>query len=106
MNQHVKTVLTTLRRWFESYYGDRLDRLILFGSHARGDANPGSDIDVLVVLKGPVNSIDEINKTNHAIADLSLKYDVVISCVFIDQETFNHRFGPFLRNVRREGVAL
>ena len=37
-------------RMTETYH-DRLIALVLFGSQARGDANPDSDIDILVVLK-------------------------------------------------------
>jgi hypothetical protein len=39
-------------------------------------------------------------------ADLSLKHDVVVSCVFMAEEEFERRQGPFLRNVRREGVVV
>jgi predicted nucleotidyltransferase len=48
-------VLATLRRQLEEIYGERLVRMVLYGSRARGEAEPGSDIDVLIVLKGPVN---------------------------------------------------
>jgi uncharacterized protein len=53
-----------------------LQHLTLFGSQARGDAEPGSDIDVLVVLKSPANPGEEIKRTGKAIADLSLDYNL------------------------------
>jgi hypothetical protein len=40
------------------------------------------------------------------VAELSLAHDAVIACVFMDEERFLHRQGPFLRNVRREGITL
>ena len=40
-------------------YGPRLKRLVLFGSQARGDATPESDVDVLVVLDGPTGAYEE-----------------------------------------------
>jgi predicted nucleotidyltransferase len=55
MNEKLQTILTELRRRFEALYGERLVRMVLFGSQAREDAELGSDIDVLVVLKGPVS---------------------------------------------------
>ena len=61
MNAQLKTILTELGDNFRTLYGDRLVRLVLFGSHARGDAVPGSDIDVLVVLRGPVEPGVEID---------------------------------------------
>jgi predicted nucleotidyltransferase len=80
--------------------------MVLYGSQARGDAVPGSDIDVIVVLQGPVSPGEEIARTGGIVADLSLSYGVVIACLFMDQEQFMHGHGPFLRNVRREGISV
>ncbi|MEL6222113.1 MAG: nucleotidyltransferase domain-containing protein, partial [Cyanobacteria bacterium J06627_8] len=44
-------VLDSLSNYLNHLYGQQLEELILFGSHARGEATPESDIDVLVVLK-------------------------------------------------------
>ena len=98
-------ILTELRRRLEQLYGGRLVGLTLFGSHARGDADPASDIDVLVVLGGEVNPGLEIRRTGEIVSEISLRHDVVISCVFLDEERFLHRNGPLLRNIRREGIA-
>ncbi|MBI4639522.1 MAG: nucleotidyltransferase domain-containing protein [Candidatus Tectomicrobia bacterium] len=106
MNAKLKATLTELRCRFEALYGDRLVRMVLYGSQARGDAEPGSDIDILVVLKGSVSPGDEIARTGETIADLSLQFDEVISCVFMDEDRFTHRNGPFLRNIRKEGIVV
>ena len=105
MSERLKTILTELRHRFEALYGPRLIQMILYGSQARGDAEPGADIDVLVVLQGPVNPGDEITRTGEVVADISLRFNEVISCVFMDEERFRHRHGPLLRNIRREGVG-
>ncbi len=106
MTEKLKTILTELRSRLEALYGDRLARLILYGSRARGEAEDGSDIDVLVVLNGPVDPGEEIARTGEIAADLSLRHNEVISCAFMDEQRFTQRNGPFLRNVRREGVPL
>ena len=106
MNEKLKTILAELRRRFEALYGERLVQTILFGSQARGDAEPGSDIDVLVVLKDPVQPGEEIDRSIDIVADLSLQHNEVISCVFIGEDRFRHRHGPLLRNVRKEGIAI
>jgi predicted nucleotidyltransferase len=106
MGEKVKSILAELRRRFEALYGDRLVAMILYGSQARGDAEPGSDIDVLVVLQGPVDSGAEITRTSEIVAGLSLEHGEAISCVFMDEHRFATRNGPLLRNVRKEGVAI
>ena len=106
MNKKIKYILEILRHRFEIFYGDRLVHLVLFGSRARGDAESDSDIDVLVVLHGPVNAVEEIRRTSGIVSDLCLEYEVVISCVFMDLYRYKNKQGPLLRNVRKEGVAL
>ena len=106
MNINLQLILTRLKQELTDLYGDRLQHLTLFGSQARGDAEPGSDIDVLVVLKPPVNPGEEIKRTGKAIADLSLDYDVVISCLFMDETHYQTRNGSLLRNIRKDGVLL
>ncbi len=106
MNITLQKVLIHLKQDLTDLYGDRLLHLTLFGSQARGDAEPGSDIDVLVVLKPPVNPGEEIKRTGKVVADLSLHYDVVISCLFMDETHYQTRNGSLLRNIRKEGVLI
>lgn len=106
MNNELKQLLNELNQQLSDVYGQRLVQLLLYGSQSRGTAEPDSDIDVLVVLEGPVSPTDEIHRTSHIVADLSLNYDRVISCVFVSQEEMMHDAGPFLSNVRQEGVPI
>jgi len=99
-------ILSQLKQDLRNLYGDRLCSLTLFGSQARGDSQPESDIDVMVVLKAPVNPGEEIKRTGKIVADLSLDYDVVISCLFMDEIYYQTRNSALLRNVRQEGVLL
>ena len=50
MNPKVQSIMLEMQRALKDIYGERLVRIILFGSHSRGDASPGSDIDALIVL--------------------------------------------------------
>ena len=106
MNAELSAILRELRRGMEELYGDRLERLVLFGSRARGDADPDSDIDVLVVLKGEAKPGEEISMTGYLRSDLSLKYDTLISCVYLSSERYATGHSPLLQNVRREGVLV
>ncbi len=100
------TLLPQLRRYLHQLYGKRLVDVVLFGSHARGDAAPGSDIDVLIVLQGPVSPGEEIARVGDFTAALSLEHDVVISCTFVSAERFRSEKSPLFLNVRREGVRI
>jgi uncharacterized protein len=102
----LRQILSQLHESLGAFYGERLKGLYLFGSYARGDAEPGSDIDVAVILAGEVEPFVEIERTGDARAALSLANDVVVSLMFVSDEGFDHRWTPFLANLRREGVAL
>ena len=106
MSTRVRAVLAELRRRLEGLYGDRLVKLVLFGSHARGDSASDSDTDVLVVLKGPVQVGTEIERGSTVTAPLSLEHDVVISCVYVPEDRFEQDHGPLLHNVRAEGAQV
>ncbi|MGH9845660.1 MAG: nucleotidyltransferase domain-containing protein [Blastocatellia bacterium] len=105
-HEKLKAILLELREQLREHYGDRLVDVVLFGSQARGDAVEGSDIDVLIVLKGKVRPFEEISKTGAFTSQLCLKYDVLVSRIFISEEDYLHSQMPLLMNVRREGVRV
>ena len=106
MNPKIRDILAELRRRFEAFYGERLVKMMLYGSQARGDAEPDSDIDVLVVLKGKVSPCQEISQTIDDVAEVSLDHNAVVACVFVSEEQFGREQSPLLLNVRREGIPV
>jgi predicted nucleotidyltransferase len=88
-------------------YPGRILQTMLFGSKARGDSQPWSDIDILVVVDR------EEWQFQHAISTLaarvSLEYDVLIGPRIIGQIRWErmreHSFGLY-RNVVAEGIPL
>lgn len=101
----VREILAELRRRLERTYSDRLRGLYLYGSYARGEARRGSDLDVLVVLDRIDSYYQEIERTSHDTAALSLEHDLTISTVFTTETRWRSGDSTFLRNVRDEGWA-
>jgi len=99
-------ILAELRREFKQVLGNQFGEMYLYGSQARGDAQAGSDIDVLTVIQGEFDYPELLSKTSEVVAQLSLENDVVISRAFVSQERFDHAQSPFLLNVRREAIAI
>ncbi len=106
MNDKLKTILTELRHYLVELYGERLVGVVLFGSQARGDAVEGSDIDVLIVLKGKVSQFEEVARTSEFNAKLCLKYDALTSRIFISEDDYLRSQMSLLVNARREGIRL
>ena len=78
MNDRLTTILAELRRRLELLHGTRIAQMMLFGSKVRGDAEPGSDIDILVVLRDRVSPCEEIARP---IADVWLHDNEVVYCI-------------------------
>lgn len=102
----LQAILQELKEKLSNLYGDRLADLILYGSQARGDAEDGSDIDVLIVLRDNVISPEDTQKARDIVYELSYDHNTVVSCVYIDHKTFLRGQGPLVRNVLREGIKL
>ncbi len=88
-------------------FGENLMEVILYGSVARGEEGPESDIDVAVLINNSRSS-KQREKFIDLATDLDLKYGKVLSIVDIEQEKLE-KWGqvlPFYRNVREEGIVL
>jgi uncharacterized protein len=90
--------------------GRRVVDLRLFGSVARGDAQPDSDIDVLVVVRAAAEDRGRVEREVVDIAfDVNLRYDLYVSPRVLTEDLMGDPVWgqtPFLKAVRRESVAL
>ncbi len=88
-------------------YGDRLAKVILYGSYARGDAHEESDIDFLVVLKDKeVKRLAEVFKMSEVVHQLILEHDIEISYHPMGMDRFLNEKNGFLFWVRKEGIEV
>lgn len=61
-------------------------RIILFGSHARGDASEDSDVDIMVVEQDPGDRVREMTRLNRLLRSL----DVAIDLLVVSEEKFDY----------------
>ena len=106
METEIKEILSQLRGMLSGLYGDRLLKLVVFGSRAREDGELDSDLDVMVVLEGEVRPGREIERTSEIRAALSLKHGKVVSCVFVSSRRYADEQSPLLINTQREGRVI
>lgn len=102
-----KSVLKQFKASLKQTLGDRLDELMLFGSKARGDDRPDSDIDVLVIVTTDDWRICDVV---YSIAtDILLQTDISISPKVISKKLFEQLQKEdtfFLRNISRDAIAV
>ncbi|EKE04467.1 MAG: hypothetical protein ACD_20C00066G0002 [uncultured bacterium] len=106
MRKELESILYSFKKELSVIYKDKLSDIILFGSQAREEAQEGSDIDILIVLREEIEPVKEIRKISDIITSLSLEFNEVISCVFVSEKKYKTEQSPLLKNVRREGISI
>ena len=84
-----------------------IHKIILYGSYARGDNTPESDIDIMIIIDDAEENIKKYrNQFSKTAALLGMKYDVLLSVLFRDKGNFYKRaqYMPFYKNIVNEGV--
>jgi|SRR5215207_969824 len=102
--QRIRKIMKELKEGLIRIYGDKLKELYLYGSYARGVAQPDSDIDVMIVLNNYESYGREIDRTGELISKLSLDYGISISRVIMKETQWKNSDTPLLRNIRIDGV--
>ena len=82
-----------------------INKILLYGSKARGDFIEESDVDILFVTDYPVSRAVKFELYD-IIYELQMEYDVVISAIFSTVSDFQSISRPFLRQIHMEGITL
>ena len=102
MNQQIYKEIQTLKRQLLPN-----DRMILFGSQARGDARSDSDWDLLVLLDKEKKTFEDEDKYGYPFTELGWNYGVAINPVLSTKKQFEkNKYFPFYENVMREGIEI
>ena len=98
-------ILSRFRAALDKVYGDKIERVVLFGSRARGDARSDSDYDIAVFLKELTNFDKEAEQIARIEIDILNDTGAVINAMPFSAVAYNRRTG-LMRELRREGHNL
>lgn len=85
---------------------NQIQKIILYGSEARGTATQESDIDIAVIINYYTEEMH--HQMIDAVVDLELEYNKVISVLLIDNAQFKtwENVSPFFKNIKKDGIIL
>ena len=108
MSQDIKrdTVLIRFRIALYEMYGERIERVVLFGSRARGDAQPDSDYDVAVFLRDLGDRFAEMNRLADLSTDILDETGEFIHAMPYRAGFYNDERMPLMHEIRADGIDL
>jgi predicted nucleotidyltransferase len=98
-------VLRKFRAALDEVYGEWIERVVLYGSRARGDARPDPDYDVAVFLTDLTDRWDEIDWIVEIETDILWETGAVINALSFRAGAYQERT-PLMHELRREGIDL
>jgi predicted nucleotidyltransferase len=98
--------LQQCRTFLQRIHGTRLKGVVLYGSCARATEATESDIDLMVLLEGPVNAAQDIRRMWEVLYPLQLESARLLSVMPVDAALYDQGAYALYRQVKADGVAL
>jgi len=82
--------------------------VILYGSYARGDNKPFSDIDLLILINKPEVTREDEKKVKYPLYEIEFDTGTIISPLVLSKQDWEtrHKITPFYDNIGKEGIVL
>lgn len=105
----ISTILFGFANQIKDILGNKLTKVIVYGSYARGDYCENSDVDIMILVNITENEIKRISSAIYDMAyDIELEKGIHISVIIKNEEQFEYWVDtlPFYRNVSQEGIEI
>ncbi len=109
MPNNIRNIINEFVEEVRKILGNRVKKILLYGSYARGDYNKNSDIDIMILTDLNEKEIEEYrDMISDIVFEIQLEKDVYISPIIknIDKYSKKAEFVPFYINVKKEGVEI
>lgn len=108
-HSELNIILQKMAEIYQDVYGENLVKIVLYGSYARGDYDSESDIDIVAIVQGTRDQLQQqLKSVWNESADLELEFETVLSPTVIPYEEFEKYRNdlPYYKNIASEGVEI
>jgi predicted nucleotidyltransferase len=105
MDEKIKQLINRIKEHLIRIYGDKIKKVILYGSFVRGEATQDSDIDLLVLTDQSLNPFEVRDSLSDILFDILLDEGELISVISVPENLYDNYNSPFILNVKKEGVV-
>lgn len=105
----VNNIIYCFSLQLKNILGNKLSKIILYGSYARGDYQKNSDIDIMILVEMSDNEIKSIENLIYDIAfEIELETGISISPIIKNEKTYSYWVDtlPFYKNIKNEGIVI
>jgi len=109
MEERIKNITTEVNEELIKLFGGKIERIILYGSYARGDFDLESDVDIMVLLNCNQEEIKEKRKEISRIASrVGLRNDIMVSLLARNYDDYENKmkYQLFYQNIEKEGMKI
>lgn len=99
-------ILTRYRKALASIYGERIERVVLFGSRARGDATPDSDYDLAVFLRDLRDRAGEMNRLADLSTEILGETGAFVHAMPYSAGAYDDARMPLMHEIRNDGIDI
>ena len=108
MPENVSSIVYKFLQDLKRILGEKLAKVIVYGSYARGDYRDNSDVDIMILVKMSDEEIRTVKNDIYDLAfDVEMSTGIELSPVIKNEEQYEYWVDtlPFYRNVRDEGIC-
>ncbi len=104
----ITSLLQKVKKELVSEYADRLEKISVFGSYARAEADRYSDIDLMIFLRESSSFFEDEQQISHILIRLGLSYDKILSPLVRTVSFFEEKVlkSSFYQSINLEGITI
>ncbi|MCK4293644.1 MAG: nucleotidyltransferase domain-containing protein [Planctomycetes bacterium] len=105
MDERINNLVNRIKAYLLKTYGQKIRKVILYGSYVRGQATRDSDIDILVLVDESLNPFEIRESLSDLLFDILLEEGELVSVIAVPEDFFENYNSPFMLNIKKEGVT-